>query len=147
LVISEQELNTEITEIFLPKPQFQNFDVSVDVWKFFLFSEYDNWYHAGQAPLLQEKPPYPSKDAGTEIDITLSYNWKNLSISCGYSPLTPEEMEIAKQIFFNRCAGCYGVLRKGATDPSLLPENRTRLLGTEGIKVFITYGTLRGMHD
>jgi len=63
-------------------------------------------------------------------------------------PITPEEeMEIAKQIFFNRCAGCHGVLRKGATDPSLLPENRTRLLGTEGIKVFITYGTPRGMSD
>jgi nitrite reductase (NO-forming)/hydroxylamine reductase len=62
-------------------------------------------------------------------------------------PITPEEMEIAKQIFFNRCAGCHGALRKGATGPSLLPENRTRLLGTEGIKVFITYGTRRGMHD
>jgi nitrite reductase (NO-forming)/hydroxylamine reductase len=62
-------------------------------------------------------------------------------------PITPEEMEIAKQIFFNRCAGCHGVLRKGATGPSLLPENRTRLLGTEGIKVFITYGTPRGMPD
>ena len=62
-------------------------------------------------------------------------------------PVTPEEMEIAKQIFFNRCAGCHGVLRKGATGPALLPENRTRLLGTEGIKVFITYGTPRGMPD
>jgi nitrite reductase (NO-forming)/hydroxylamine reductase len=62
-------------------------------------------------------------------------------------PITPEEMEIAKQIFFNRCAGCHGVLRKGATGPSLLPENRTRLLGTEWIKVFITYGTPRGMPD
>jgi hypothetical protein len=76
----------------ITSPKFQNFEVSVDVWKFFLFSEHDNWYHAGQAPLLQEKPPYPSKDAGTEIDITLSYNWKNLNISCGYSPFFPGEL-------------------------------------------------------
>jgi hypothetical protein len=76
----------------ITSPKFQNFEVSVDVWKFFLFSEYDNWYHARQAPLLQEKPPYPSKDAGTEIDITLSYNGKNLNISCGYSPFFPGEL-------------------------------------------------------
>jgi nitrite reductase (NO-forming)/hydroxylamine reductase len=38
-------------------------------------------------------------------------------------------------------------LYQGATGPSLLPENRTRLLGTEGIKVFITYGTPRDMPD
>jgi len=76
----------------ITSPKFQNFEVSVDVWKFFLFSEYDNWYHAGQVPLLQEKPPYPSKDAGTEIDITISYNWKNLNISCGYSPFFPGEL-------------------------------------------------------
>ncbi len=62
-------------------------------------------------------------------------------------PLTPEEMEIAKRIFFDRCAGCHGVTRKGATGPALLPENRTLLLGTEGLKVFITYGTPRGMPD
>ncbi|MFZ8801817.1 MAG: c-type cytochrome [Candidatus Calescibacterium sp.] len=54
-------------------------------------------------------------------------------------------MEIAKKIYFNRCAGCHDVPRRGATGPSLLPENRTRLLGNEGIKVFITYGTPRGM--
>jgi len=76
----------------ITSPKFQNFEMSVDVWKFFSFSEYDNWYHAGQAPLLQEKPPYPSKDAGTEIDITISYNWKNLNISCGYSPFFPGEL-------------------------------------------------------
>lgn len=76
----------------ITSPKFHNFEISLDVWKFFLFSEYDNWYHAGQAPLLQEKPPYPSKDAGTEIDITLSYNWKKLNISCGYSPFIPGEL-------------------------------------------------------
>ena len=39
------------------------------------------------------------------------------------------------------------MLRKGATCPPLLPENRTRLLGTKSLEVFITYGTPRGMPD
>lgn len=59
--------------------------------------------------------------------------------------ITPEEMEKAKKIYFDRCAGCHGTLRKGATGPSLLPEQRTRILRTEGLKIFITYGTPRGM--
>ncbi len=61
-------------------------------------------------------------------------------------PITKEEMEIAKQIYFDRCAGCHGTLRKGATGPKLTPD-RTRQLGTESLKVFITYGTPGGMPD
>jgi nitrite reductase (NO-forming)/hydroxylamine reductase len=61
-------------------------------------------------------------------------------------PLTKEEMEIAKEIYFDRCAGCHGALRKGATGPSLLPE-KMRKMGTETLKVFITYGTPGGMPD
>jgi nitrite reductase (NO-forming)/hydroxylamine reductase len=30
-------------------------------------------------------------------------------------PMTKEEFEKAKNIYFQRCAGCHGVLRKGAT--------------------------------
>jgi nitrite reductase (NO-forming)/hydroxylamine reductase len=61
-------------------------------------------------------------------------------------PITKEEMEIAKQIYFDRCAGCHGTLRKGATGPALTPD-KTRQLGTESLKVFITYGTPGGMPD
>jgi nitrite reductase (NO-forming)/hydroxylamine reductase len=61
-------------------------------------------------------------------------------------PLTKEEMEIAKEIYFDRCAGCHGALRKGATGPNLLPE-KTRKMGTETLKTFITYGTPGGMPD
>jgi nitrite reductase (NO-forming)/hydroxylamine reductase len=61
-------------------------------------------------------------------------------------PLTKEELEIAKEIYFDRCAGCHGALRKGATGPSLLPE-KTRKMGTETLKVFINYGTPGGMPD
>jgi mono/diheme cytochrome c family protein len=32
--------------------------------------------------------------------------------------MSKEEFDQAKKIFFDRCAGCHGVLRKGATDRS-----------------------------
>jgi nitrite reductase (NO-forming)/hydroxylamine reductase len=60
--------------------------------------------------------------------------------------LTPAEFEEAREIFFDRCAGCHGVLRKGATGPHLLPE-KTRAYGTVVLKTFITNGTQGGMPD
>jgi nitrite reductase (NO-forming)/hydroxylamine reductase len=60
--------------------------------------------------------------------------------------ITPAEFEEGKQIFFDRCAGCHGVLRKGATGPNLLPE-KTRAYGTVVLKTFITNGTQGGMPD
>jgi len=61
--------------------------------------------------------------------------------------LNDEEMEQASDIYFNTCAGCHGTTRKGATGPALLPEARTKLLGTVGLKAFITNGTPNGMPD
>ncbi len=60
--------------------------------------------------------------------------------------LSEEEFEKAKQIYFDRCAGCHGTLRKGATGPSLEPEN-TRKLGTDVLAQIIFNGTPRGMPD
>ena len=56
------------------------------------------------------------------------------------------EMEFAKgsQIYFERCAGCHGVLRKGATGKPLTP-NLTIDKGTEYMKTFIGYGSAGGM--
>jgi nitrite reductase (NO-forming)/hydroxylamine reductase len=61
-------------------------------------------------------------------------------------PMAKEEFEQAKRIYFDRCAGCHGVLRKGATGPSLLPEPM-RKAGTDTLELFITEGTVRGMPD
>jgi nitrite reductase (NO-forming) / hydroxylamine reductase len=58
--------------------------------------------------------------------------------------LTEAEWDDAKKIFFERCAGCHGVLRKGATGKPLTTD-KTRALGYEGIKDMITYGTAAGM--
>ncbi|MCB0385946.1 MAG: c-type cytochrome, partial [Bdellovibrionales bacterium] len=50
----------------------------------------------------------------------------------------------AKQLYFERCAGCHGVLRKGATGKPLTTEI-TRKLGKDYLKNFITYGSPAGM--
>jgi len=59
-------------------------------------------------------------------------------------PMTTNEFARAKQIFFERCAGCHGVLRKGATGKPLTTDI-TRSRGTEYLKAFITYGSPLGM--
>ncbi|MFZ5576145.1 MAG: cytochrome D1 domain-containing protein [Pseudomonadota bacterium] len=59
-------------------------------------------------------------------------------------PMTKAEFDAARQIYFDRCAGCHGVLRKGATGKPLLPADMQKL-GTESLKVFIHYGTAGGM--
>ncbi|MDE2599870.1 MAG: c-type cytochrome [Rhodocyclaceae bacterium] len=59
-------------------------------------------------------------------------------------PMTKEEFDKARQIYFERCAGCHGVLRKGATGKPLTPD-KTIAAGTEYLKVFIAYGSPAGM--
>ncbi|NTV71593.1 MAG: nitrite reductase [Azonexaceae bacterium] len=64
------------------------------------------------------------------------------------NPLAPKmsesEFDKAKRIFFERCAGCHGVLRKGATGKPLTPDI-TLEKGLEYLKVFIKYGSAGGM--
>jgi nitrite reductase (NO-forming)/hydroxylamine reductase len=62
----------------------------------------------------------------------------------GAPPMTKAEFEQAKQIYFQRCAGCHGVLRKGATGKPLTPDI-TRPKGTEYLKILIHYGSAAGM--
>lgn len=59
-------------------------------------------------------------------------------------PMTKAEFEAGKQIYFQRCAGCHGVLRKGATGKALTPDI-TLGKGTEYLKVFINFGSPGGM--
>ena len=68
---------------------------------------------------------------------------KNLIESEG-PPMTVAEFEHAKRIFFERCAGCHGVLRKGATGKPLTIDI-TREKGTDYLKTLITYGSPAGM--
>ncbi|WP_153132914.1 cytochrome D1 domain-containing protein [Dechloromonas hortensis] len=71
--------------------------------------------------------------------------------------MTAAEKEQAKKIYFERCAGCHGVLRKGATGKNLEPhwskkdkdgnvtEGGTLKLGQNRLEKIIGYGTDGGM--
>jgi nitrite reductase (NO-forming)/hydroxylamine reductase len=66
--------------------------------------------------------------------------------------ISETEMTQAAHIYFDRCAGCHGAARKGATGPSLLPEGdekymATTKLGAAGLKAFIENGTPNGMPE
>ncbi len=58
--------------------------------------------------------------------------------------MTKTEWDFAKKTFFERCAGCHGVLRKGATGKALTTDI-TRQRGSEYLRTFITYGSPAGM--
>ena len=62
----------------------------------------------------------------------------------GDPKLTAEEFAAANKIFFERCAGCHGVLRKGATGKALTTDI-TKAKGFEYLRDFITYGSPAGM--
>jgi len=59
-------------------------------------------------------------------------------------PMTKAEFDKGRKIYFERCAGCHGVLRKGATGKALTTD-KTLATGTEYLKVFIKYGSPAGM--
>ena len=53
-------------------------------------------------------------------------------------------IQLKRKIFFERCAGCHGVLRKGATGKPLTTDI-TRWRGLAALKAFITCGSPAGM--
>ena len=65
-------------------------------------------------------------------------------VTPGAPPLSEAEFAQGKQIFFERCAGCHGVLRKGATGKPLTPDI-TMAKGTDYLKALIKFGSPAGM--
>ncbi len=63
-----------------------------------------------------------------------------------FVPLNDEQFEEAKANYFQRCAGCHGVLRKGATGKSLEPAE-TRKKGQRRLERIIQLGTEGGMNN
>lgn len=59
-------------------------------------------------------------------------------------PITETEFQQATKLYFQRCAGCHGVLRKGATGLPLTADI-TRRKGTQYLTSIINYGTPAGM--
>lgn len=64
--------------------------------------------------------------------------------TAGAPDMTKAEFIQASEIFFQRCAGCHGVLRKGATGKPLTPDV-TQPRGTEYLKALINFGSPGGM--
>jgi nitrite reductase (NO-forming) / hydroxylamine reductase len=92
----------------------------------------------------------PKKHEGAEGTEVL-YEGAPLQIAEVQMVLTPgaptiseAEYQASSRLFFERCAGCHGVLRKGATGKPLTPDI-TGPLGTDYLKVLIAYGTPGGM--
>ncbi|RLD80036.1 MAG: nitrite reductase, partial [Bacteroidetes bacterium] len=79
---------------------------------------------------------------------------KSTEIASNEIAITDAEMERGAAIFFDRCAGCHGSSRKGATGPHLLPiapegDNYlgTTVLKAAGLRAFIENGTPGGMPE
>ena len=65
-------------------------------------------------------------------------------VTPGAPDITEAEFERSQQLYFERCAGCHGVLRKGATGLPLTADI-TQQKGTEFLKALINYGSPAGM--
>jgi len=107
---------------------------------------------AGSA--LAQKKPSPAnikKHATTpgdryepSLDVLKNQKVEQQGTKEGAPSLTKAEFSRAAKIYFQRCAGCHGVLRKGATGKPLTSDI-TRKLGYEYLRDFITYGSPAGM--
>ena len=64
--------------------------------------------------------------------------------TAGAPDMSEAEFAHASEIFFQRCAGCHGVLRKGATGKPLTPDV-TQPRGTDYLKALINFGSPGGM--
>lgn len=65
-------------------------------------------------------------------------------ITPGAPDMTQEDFDWGRDLYFQRCAGCHGVLRKGATGKPLTPDI-TQERGIDYLKALITYGSPAGM--
>ncbi|MDQ5947068.1 MAG: nitrite reductase (NO-forming) / hydroxylamine reductase [Pseudomonadota bacterium] len=94
----------------------------------------------------QEAKPKALEEGGMQVGGTSPVG--GVEMMQALNPKSPamskEEFEIGKKIYFERCAGCHGVLRKGATGKALTTDI-TLERGTEYLKTFINYGSPQGM--
>ncbi len=95
----------------------------------------------GTSALAQQRPPteqFMAAPSGVGAELTKIHR------TDGAPDLTEEQFVKAREIYFQRCAGCHGVLRKGATGKPLTPDI-TQSRGQAVLEVFIKYGSPAGM--
>ncbi len=61
-------------------------------------------------------------------------------------PMTTDEFQRARSLYYSYCTGCHGVLRQGTAGTPLTPS-AMRERGTEYLKAVINYGAISGMPD
>ena len=101
--------------------------------------------------LAYAQPTQPGRAPVTEPEIRYQAGGSPLATEDMHQNINPKapamskaEFDKGRQIYFERCAGCHGVLRKGPTGKPLTPDI-TMAKGTEILKVFIKYGSPAGM--
>lgn len=80
------------------------------------------------------------------LPVALAFTGVGTASAQDVPQLAGADLERANLIYFQRCAGCHGTLRKGATGPNLLPET-TRDLGQRRLERIIALGTEGGMNN
>ncbi|MEA2010078.1 MAG: cytochrome D1 domain-containing protein [Actinomycetota bacterium] len=89
--------------------------------------------------------------SSSETDNVISYLESTSDVDApsaapeGPRELSDAEFEQASEIYFNRCAGCHGTLRAGATGPAIQPDDRTLEIGSAGLQTILTNGLPGGM--
>ena len=80
------------------------------------------------------------------IAIGMAASGLSLNVAAAEPTLSKADFEKAQLHYFQRCAGCHGVLRKGATGKNLEPENMLKK-GQKRLEKIIALGTEGGMNN
>ncbi len=102
-----------------------------------------------------------SKKAGRifSAGFAMALGWAALPAFAEQPTMSDEAFDASKQLYFEQCAGCHGVLRKGSTGVNLEPhwkktaadgtvtEGGTLKLGQNRLEKLISYGTEGGMNN
>ena len=102
---------------------------------------------AEQAPapgVLKKHDTTPGGQYEPSLDVLKDESVEQPGAKEGVPTLSKAEFDRANEIYFQRCAGCHGVLRKGATGKALTTDV-TKEQGFEYLRDFINYGSPGGM--
>jgi len=100
-----------------------------------------------------------SKASVLSVAVGVALSTAGISAQAAGPTLSEADFEKGKSIYFQRCAGCHGTLRKGATGKSLEPIVKKKMkdgtvktsgtlkLGQDRLEKIITYGTEGGMNN
>ncbi len=80
------------------------------------------------------------------LAIGMAASGVSMSVSAAEPTLSEADFEKAQLHYFQRCAGCHGVLRKGATGKNLEPKNMLKK-GQKRLEKIIALGTEGGMNN